>query len=257
MQMLKHLAMVTEQSSEGIVVVDLKGVLRFVNTAWAKMHGYGNSSELVGKRIGLFHTEEQMKSEVMPFMKEAKRRGRFMGPLGHVRRDGTTFPTRMKMAMLRNEGGKASGMMVFAADITEYKEVEDALGDTTKRLKELQQQIEQLSQQTVECEPAEEGFSQSSAELEAVDEQLQPEITEPAGAQGQLDQGDDLEQCVDELAGELAAADEKLQPETSGPEQAKEMLAEDVNEVGASDQEIELLNPEKLRALSQLARRLR
>ena len=39
-QILNHLAMAAKQTDEGIVVFELNGTIRFVNTACAKMHGY-------------------------------------------------------------------------------------------------------------------------------------------------------------------------------------------------------------------------
>jgi PAS domain S-box-containing protein len=75
-QTLRYLAMIAEQANEGVVMVDLDSSLRFVNEAWARMHGYKTKDELIGKQLSLFHTKEQMKSDVIPLFEETKRCGR-------------------------------------------------------------------------------------------------------------------------------------------------------------------------------------
>ena len=62
-QLLSHLGMIAEQADNGIVLVGLEGIIHFVNSAWARMHGYQNCTELLGKSIGQFHTPVQMKKQ--------------------------------------------------------------------------------------------------------------------------------------------------------------------------------------------------
>ena len=76
---LRHLAMTAEQAEEGIALIGLNGTIQFVNTAWARMHGYNTRNELTGRHIGIFHTEEQMRTDVIPFIEETKCRGRLAG----------------------------------------------------------------------------------------------------------------------------------------------------------------------------------
>ena len=74
-QLLRHLGMFVQLAEEGIAALDMKGVLHFVNRAWASMHGYETSNELLGKNINLFYTKERMKSEIAPFMEQTRRDG--------------------------------------------------------------------------------------------------------------------------------------------------------------------------------------
>ena len=116
-----YLTVIAEQTKEAIIVADFSGAIQFVNTAWATMHGYENSKELIGKQINVFHTKEQMKTDVIPFIEEVKHRGQLAGPLEHVRRNGTPFPTEMLMVLLKDRMGKALGLIGFATDITEQE----------------------------------------------------------------------------------------------------------------------------------------
>ena len=138
---LRRLAVIAEQAAEGIAVADTEGNLQFVNPAWARMHGYESGAALVGKHLGIFHTDEQMKTDVIPFNDVVSRRGQHAGEVGHVRKDGTTFPAHMQVVMLKDEDGKPYGLSGFAQDITERKQAEEKLTATNRvlgeRVKEL------------------------------------------------------------------------------------------------------------------------
>ncbi|MBW2655832.1 MAG: PAS domain S-box protein [Deltaproteobacteria bacterium] len=48
---LKTLSYMVEQSTEGMVLADLKGNVIFSNMAWCKMHGYENPEDYSGKSL--------------------------------------------------------------------------------------------------------------------------------------------------------------------------------------------------------------
>jgi PAS domain S-box-containing protein len=201
-QALRHLTAIAEQASEGIVIVDLNGALRFANTAWATMHGYKTGRELIGKQISAFHTKEQMKTDIIPFIEETKRRGQLAGPVEHLQNDGTVFPTRMKMITVKDEEGKPVGLIVFVTDITEHRETEQRLRDQTT---ELTAANEQLQNQNAERKHAEVHLKQQTDELTAENEQLRQQITQLERAEQSLRQQTDKstvtnEQLQDQVA---------------------------------------------------------
>ncbi|MCX5656197.1 MAG: response regulator [Planctomycetota bacterium] len=124
---LRRLAVIAEQAAEGIAVADLDGNLQFVNHAWARMHGFESGAELVGKPLSVFHTDEQFKAEVAPFNATVKRQGHHADEVGHVRKDGSTFPTQMSVVVLKDEQGEPYGIAGFAEDITSRKQAEQAI----------------------------------------------------------------------------------------------------------------------------------
>ena len=115
--------MIAEQANDGIVVVDSDGCLRFVNEAWAGMHGYKTKDELVGRQLSLFHTKEQMESDVTALLEETKRCGQSEGAVEHIKSDGTVLPAQTKIVLVRDEAGKATGFIVFATDIGQRTEL--------------------------------------------------------------------------------------------------------------------------------------
>jgi len=107
-----------EQSSEGVCIADLEGNLRYVNIVWAEMHGYETAKELVGRNLSIFHSQEQMEDDVILFNQKVKEVGAHKGEVGHIRRDGTPFPTYMFTTVVK-EDGKPVAMCGIASDISE------------------------------------------------------------------------------------------------------------------------------------------
>jgi len=140
---LRWLERAVEQSIDGIAVADLEGSVQFVNPAWAQMHGYG-VTELMGKHLNIFHTEEQLQKEVILFNEQVKRTGSHQGEVGHVRKDGTTFPTWMTSTLLRDKEGNPIGLVGIARDITERKQAEEALRTRERFLECLSEVSQQL-----------------------------------------------------------------------------------------------------------------
>ena len=115
-----------EQSMDGIAMADLNGNIRFVNMAWARMHGC-TVDEPIGQHLGIFHTKEQLETEVDPFNERLLKRGSLEGEIGHVRKDGLTFPTQMSCNILTDADGKHFGFLGIARDISDRKQTEKAL----------------------------------------------------------------------------------------------------------------------------------
>ena len=185
-QAVWYLTVVAEQAMGAIVVVDFSGFIQFVNTAWAGMHGYEDNRELIGKHINLFHTEEQMKKDVIPFIEEVKLRGQLAGPVEHVKRNGAPFTTEMLIAILRDHAGKALGFIGFAENITGNENINAELEQYRNHLielvelrtRELKIANDQLQRDIAEREETEKYIRQQVNELSVVNKQLQDKINE-------------------------------------------------------------------------------
>jgi len=249
-QMLRHLGMISEKTEEGIVVVDLKGTIHFANTAWARMHGYGTSKQLLGKHIHAFHNMTQMQTSVTPSLEQAQSSGEFTGRIEHVRRDGNVFTTHARMVVLKDEKDQPAGIMVFARDITDSQQLREKLDQTTDRAEKLKQQIEQLHGQLVEHE-------QTQEELQKYCDQLEQRIEHLTG-ESKVASDEPVPRAK---AGEPERAAEKS-AETTAPkaEPVGEISAQSSEEDEQSEEPTDMvipLNPEKLKAIADLAKRLR
>jgi len=133
---LRLLSTVVEQSSEGMAVANLDGILTFVNNAWCKMHGYQSSEELLGKNLAIFHNKEQFENEVKPFNEKVRQDGTYSGEVGHITKDGKPFPTLMGTTILKDKQGKPYAFVGIARDITKRKKAEEALRNSDALLTE-------------------------------------------------------------------------------------------------------------------------
>jgi PAS domain S-box-containing protein len=118
---VNRLSKAVEQAGDGIIVTDTDGYVLFSNEAWAKMHNY-TPQEIEGQHLSLFHTEEQITEEVLPFNEVVLETGANAGEINHARKDGTIFPTIMTTTVLKDDLGNPSGLVSTARDITEQKE---------------------------------------------------------------------------------------------------------------------------------------
>ena len=115
-----------EQAFDGIAVVGMDDRIQFVNTAWARMHGY-TAEELTGQDYSMSHTEKQLRGEVALLFEELERSGGASGEVGHRRKDNSVFPSRMTLSRLLDERGKPAGIIVTVQDISERKRLLDQL----------------------------------------------------------------------------------------------------------------------------------
>lgn len=137
-EQIRFFSSVVEQSADGMAIADMEGNLLFVNNAWASMHGYEEANELIGQNLSIFHNKEQLKNDVEPFSREVKKNGYYKGEVGHIRRDGTIFPTQMTTTLLRDENDNPIAISGVATDITERKQAEKSLRKSEYLLRESQ-----------------------------------------------------------------------------------------------------------------------
>ena len=148
------LQMAVEQSIDGIAVFNLLGHIEYVNNAWAKMHGYTQTS-LLNKTISYFHSKEQMNKEIIPLVRRLETEGFHTCEVGHKRNDYTTFPTMMAVNLLKDENNNPTHLVGIARDISIQKQNEEelcmardaaeassqALQDSLETLKKTQNQL--------------------------------------------------------------------------------------------------------------------
>lgn len=130
---IRLFSMIAEQAAEGIAIGRMDGIIEYINPAGALMHGYEDPKDIIGKPERIFHNNEQFERGVRLYTKKVLRLGVWRGILGHVRKDGTTFPTETISVIFRDEEGNPLGLLGFITDITERKKAEDALIESEKK----------------------------------------------------------------------------------------------------------------------------
>ncbi len=136
-EQIRFLSSVVEQSADGMAIADMEGNLLFVNIAWVKMHGYKKAGELLGRNLSVFHNEEQFKDDVEPFHRKVMERGHSTGEIGHIRKDGTVFPTLTTTTIVRDKNDNIIAIASVATDITERKQAEEELRESEEKVRTL------------------------------------------------------------------------------------------------------------------------
>jgi diguanylate cyclase (GGDEF)-like protein/PAS domain S-box-containing protein len=114
---LQEFRTAVEQSNDGIALSDLDGIIRFVNPAWAAMHGY-SAEEVIGEHLSHFHTSGQMEQEIGPTLEKLIETGFVESENDHLHRDGHCFPARMSASLVRNEKGEPFAMLGIGRNIS-------------------------------------------------------------------------------------------------------------------------------------------
>jgi PAS domain S-box-containing protein len=122
---IRKLSSAVEQSIDGIAIGDLEPRLVYVNEAFARMHGY-SPEEMIGMRVARLHNREQM-AAFKKRLDQIRTRGAWEGEIGHIRRDGTPFPTYVSVTLLNNDRGEPTGILAVTRDITESKQIKKEL----------------------------------------------------------------------------------------------------------------------------------
>ena len=132
---IRTLTSAVEQSIDGIAIGDLEPKLIYVNEAFARMHDY-SPEEMIGMNVVNLHNEEQM-GDLKRGLHQIRTQGSWTGEIGHIRKDGTPFPTYMSVTLLKDDNGKPTGILAVARDVTEHKRAEQALGASEERYRTL------------------------------------------------------------------------------------------------------------------------
>jgi len=250
---LRYLTTIAQQTKEGIAVVDLDGNIQFVNEAWIEMHGYETTEKLIGKHLNLFHTKDQMKTDVNSLIEETKGCGQSESTIEHVRSDGKVFPAQTKMILVRDGAGKATGLIVFATDIGQRAKLQETTAESLGRINQLSEQITRLQKLYGECLEAGEYLKEQTGELRANNEILQQQIAKfdwfPLRPEQYREQ---VVNRKDRKTPEYQRSD-GINPEQC---QTKEALAEKPASITKPDKIKKQLNTKELAEVAELARRL-
>jgi len=241
-QILQHLAIGVEQMTEGLAVVDPDGIIHFINTAWAKMHGYENSSDLLEKQIDTFCAKKAPMGRIAFCLEQARKRTVYCVTQLHIRTDGSTFPTRTKVIALRDEKAQINGFMVFALDITKAALTEEELTDTARRAEQLQKT---LQDQSNDYKQKQNQLQQKLTQLRTENLKLQQQEAIQSETQQQWEQ---RHSQLDNEAAELLEENSELQCRISVLEDSERSLSVMVEQLTASNEQMQQLNQPEFNA---------
>jgi PAS domain S-box-containing protein len=123
-----------ESIVDGITVTDSKGKVVEVNDAALHMGGY-TKKELIGKD-GFLFVAERDRDRARKEMRQAFREGRSaMLYVVFVTRGGKEYDAEVTLSLMKDMFGKPAGMVGIAKDISQRKQIEEALRSSEEKLR--------------------------------------------------------------------------------------------------------------------------
>jgi PAS domain S-box-containing protein len=168
---VRLLSEAVQQSSEGVVVLDLHRKLIFVNKAFAEMHGR-NAEDMLNKPIESFHSPEHL-PKVYEALAGVLAKGTFSGEVWHSRKDGSVFPGLMHNSVLKDKDSSVVGIIGTLQDITDIKATEHALRASHEALAAYSASLEaKVAERTRDLEKSRGELKRYSESLEKTNEAL-------------------------------------------------------------------------------------
>ncbi len=137
---LTKLSRIASQSTNGVVITDIKGLIEWVNEGFTRITGY-ELDEIRGKKPGeiLQGSDTSLKS-INEIRRALANQSAFHVEILNYQKDGTPYWVDIRCNPLRTSEGKLEGFMAIETDITEQKL-------TNIKLQNQQDMLEQMSAQ--------------------------------------------------------------------------------------------------------------
>jgi PAS domain S-box-containing protein len=129
----------------GVAVIGIEGTLQFVNDAWATMHGYTDKVELIGDSIKQFYAETAL-DDFNRFVAQTKLHGCYIATIEQTRKDRTSYPAQLKMAVIKDDLAKPAGILLIVADLSRTSRMQKEIELVTGELETLKARLNQLEQ---------------------------------------------------------------------------------------------------------------
>ena len=121
-----------EAAIDGMALLNEKGVYVYLNKAHAKLYGYENAGELIGKSWRILYDSDELQRFEQEIMPEIGRKGNWHGEAIGKKKDGSKFPQELSLTATAD-----GGLICVVHDITKRKQAEKALRDSEERYREL------------------------------------------------------------------------------------------------------------------------
>ncbi|MFN8631786.1 MAG: PAS domain S-box protein, partial [Chloroflexota bacterium] len=125
-----RLAQAAEQASDAIYITDAEGTISYVNRAYERINGYLRG-EAVG-RTAEVHLGPESAAVEAQIAEALKAGGVWAGEVMHRAKDGTRFRVSCRAVALRDPGGRVTGRVVIARDISLEREQDARLAQAAR-----------------------------------------------------------------------------------------------------------------------------
>ncbi len=119
-----HLAAITFESLQGIMITDPDATILRVNQAFTTVTGYP-AEEVIGKNPNILHSDRHEQSFYEDLWQQLQIDGRFEGEIWDRRKDGSIFPIWQCITAVKNNRGETTHYVAVFTDLSEKKKFEE------------------------------------------------------------------------------------------------------------------------------------
>ena len=130
-QEMRRLAVAVEQSTESIMITDVKGKILYVNAAFENTTGY-SSDEALGQTPGLINSGKQDASFMAKLWETISSGDTWEGRMVNRRKDGQLYGEETVIYPIRNPQGQLVNFVSIGRDITQEEAIEKHLRQQQK-----------------------------------------------------------------------------------------------------------------------------
>jgi diguanylate cyclase (GGDEF)-like protein/PAS domain S-box-containing protein len=126
LESLKKTALFFEQSNEGVVITDRKGVILATNNSFCKITGY-TKEEAIGKSTKMLKSGTHDKHFYKNLWDSLKHQGKWQGEIWNKRKNGEIYPEWLSITKLIDPVTKELDYMAIFTDISSLKKSDEKL----------------------------------------------------------------------------------------------------------------------------------
>jgi len=135
-EQLRLQALVLDQIEDRVTVTDLAGNITYVNESESSSLGYPRE-EIIGRNVEVYGDDSDKGATQKAIIQETLTHGAWRGEVVNYTKDGRKIIMDCRTQLVRDVAGVPIAMAGFATDITQRKQVEEALRESEHRFKEL------------------------------------------------------------------------------------------------------------------------
>ncbi len=169
---IRKLSTAVEQSSNVVVITDLKGNIEYANPKFYDLTGY-TVNEVLGKNVKILNSGTQSQEYFADMWKEITKGKTWKGEFYNKKKDGSFFWEQVTITPIKNTKGRVINYLAIKEDITERKKAKEVLKNQIEEYASLNEEYlstnEDLLKAIKKLEESEERYRVfSNASFEAI-----------------------------------------------------------------------------------------